>query len=576
MSPLHQDLADKYAYDSLYTLTKTGAEQFADKNKFLISGYYKSQSGSEISLNALNVPQGSVTVTAGGVPLTENVDYTVDYTLGRVRIINEGILNSGTPINISMESNTLFSVQTKRMMGVHVDHDINKNFHIGATIMNLHERPLTQKVNYGDDPISNTIWGMDYSYQTESRFITRLVDKLPFISTSAVSNLTVDGEFAHFIPGHSRAVGSEGVSYIDDFEGTKSTIDLSFVNTWSIASTPQFQNDMFPEATSPHIRYGYNRALLSWYKIDPSVFYDRSSSLRPENVTDNELSNHYVRQVLEEELYPSKDISPGTPTNIPVLNVSFYPEERGPYNYDVQPSSVSSGINADGTLANPQSRWGGMMRQIETQDFEAANIEYIEFWMMDPFADSSLNNGTGGNLFINLGDISEDILRDGKKSYEHGLPISDTYPNGEIDSTRWGLVPNKLDLVQSFSNEAGTRIYQDVGFDGLRDESERIFFSGNNPNPDSTSRPYLDDIINLYGTNSIVYSNAFNDPSADNYQHYTGDDLDTDPYYASVLNRYKGSVGMDGNSPESSGNAIYAGNSKQPNMEDMNNDNTLE
>jgi cell surface protein SprA len=305
--PLYVDLADKYAYDSLYTLTKTGAEQFADKNKFLISGYYKSQSGSEISLNALNVPQGSVTVTAGGVPLTENVDYTVDYTLGRVRIINEGILNSGTPINISMESNTLFSIQTKRLMGVHVDHDISRNFHIGATIMNLQERPLTQKVNYGDDPISNTIWGMDYSYQTESRFITRMVDKLPFISTSTVSNLSVDGEFAHFIPGHSKAVGKEGISYIDDFEGTKSTIDLTYSNMWSIASTPQFQTDMFPEATVPNIQYGYNRALMSWYKIDPSVFYDRNSSLRPDSVTDASLSNHYVRQVLEEELFPNKD-----------------------------------------------------------------------------------------------------------------------------------------------------------------------------------------------------------------------------------------------------------------------------
>ncbi|MCB0804727.1 MAG: cell surface protein SprA, partial [Bacteroidales bacterium] len=503
----------------------------------------------------------------------ENVDYTVDYTLGRVRIINEGILNSGTPINISMESNTLFSIQTKRLMGMHIDHDITKDFHLGATILNLHERPLTQKVNYGDDPISNTIWGVDYSYQTESRFITRLVDKLPFLSTSAPSNIAVDGEFAHFIPGHSRAVGKEGVSYIDDFEGTKSTIDLKYFSTWYLASTPQSQNDLFPEGNHNDVSYGYNRARLAWYVIDPSVFYDRNSNLRPANVDNEDLSNHYVRQVLENEVFPNREIPNGQPTNISILNIAYYPKERGPYNFDVLPSTYSAGLNNDGTLAQPESRWGGMMRQIETPDFEAANIEYIEFWMMDPFGEGSVNDGSGGELLINLGDISEDILKDGRKAYEHGLPINDNPPPGEVDTTRWGRVPNKLDLVQSFSNEAGARAYQDVGYDGLRDEDERTFFT--DQNPDNTSSQYIDDIASNFGTNSPVYQQALDDPSGDNYHNYRGEDYDNNPAYSSILEKYKLYNGPDGNSPESSGGQYYDGNSRQPNMEDINDDNTL-
>ncbi|RLD50649.1 MAG: cell surface protein SprA, partial [Bacteroidetes bacterium] len=450
----YSDLAEKYGYDSLYTLTKTGAQQYAEKNKFLISGYYKSQSGSEISLNALNVPQGSVTVTAGGVPLSENVDYTVDYTLGRVKIINEGILNSGTPINVKLESNSMFSIQTKRLMGTHVDFDLSRDFHIGGTLLNLHERPLTQKVNYGNDPISNTIWGMDYSYQTESRFITKLVDALPFISTSAKSNIAVDGEFAHFIPGHSKAVGSTGTSYIDDFEGTKSTIDMKNFGTWFLASTPQFQDNLFPEAQDTSLAYGYNRAKLSWYTIDPSVFYDKNSNIRPENITNDELSDNFVRQILEDEV-SDRDIPNGESMNISVLNVAYYPEIRGPYNYDVTPTNFSAGINANGTLNEPQSRWGGMMRKIETSDFEAANIEYIEFWVMNPFADGEASNIGGGDLYFNLGDISEDVLKDSRKAYEHGLPITVNPTIDDFDTTKWGRVPNKLDLVQSFSNEAG-------------------------------------------------------------------------------------------------------------------------
>ncbi|MBN3034253.1 MAG: cell surface protein SprA [Bacteroidales bacterium] len=558
-------LADKYCYDSLYTLTKTGAQQYAEKNKYLIEGFYKSASGSEISLNAINIPQGSVKVTAGGVPLTENVDYTVDYTLGRVRIINEGIMNSGTPIRVSLESNTLFSIQTKKLMGAHLDYEVNRDFHLGATVLNLSERPLTQKVNYGDDPISNTIWGMDYSYQTESRMITRIIDKLPLLSTAAPSSVTIDGEFAHFLPGHSRAIGKEGTSYIDDFEATKSTIDMRNFVTWFLASTPQNQPDLIPEGSSTYVDYGYNRAKMSWYVIDPTVFYDRNSTLKPPNVTNDELSNHYVRQILETEVFPNKDIPNGTPTNIAVLNVAFYPEERGPYNYDTER------LREDGTLDFPEQRWGGIMRQIETTDFESTNIEYIEFWMMDPFADGSLNDGSGGELYFNLGDISEDILKDSRKSYEHGLPISGNVT--EVDTTIWGRVPDKLDLVQSFSNEAGAREYQDVGYDGLRDEDELTFFSEQSAYP--LSHPYLDLVRARWGESSDAYQQAAGDPSGDNYHNFRGDDYDANDLYGSVLERYKDYNSPDGNSPENVGGGVYDGNTRQPNMEDLNGDNTL-
>ena len=181
-----------------------------------------------------------------------------------------------------------------------------------------------------------------------------------------------------------------------------------------------------------------NRAKLAWYIIDP-LFYDVRGGLRPKNVDKNEISKNSVRKVLETELFPNKDIPNGTPHNIPVFNLAFFPDERGPYNYDVDPSAYSAGMTADGKLANPESRWGGIMRKVETSDFESSNIEYIEFWMMDPFADDTLSNNKG-ELYIDLGDVSEDILRDGRKSYENGLPTSATLEN--VDTTQWGRVPN--------------------------------------------------------------------------------------------------------------------------------------
>ncbi len=559
---LPANLANKYCYDSLYTLTKTGARQYPDKNKFYIEGMYKSSSGSEINLNAFNIPQGSVKVTAGGTPLRENEQYTVDYTLGRVTIIDEGILNSGTPINISLENNNQYAIQSQSLTGIHVDYKVNDNANVGATLLNLHERPITQKTNYGDEPISNTIWGMDFQYQKEAPFITRLVDLLPFYNTKTPSIVSVDAEFAHFIPGHSRSIGKNGTSYIDDFEGSKSAIDLKSIGSWFLASTPANR----AEYLSGTREYGYKRAKLAWYIVDP-LFYQKTGNLKPPNIGTEELSNHFVRMVREKEIFPNAQAPNNQQMNLAVFNLAYYPYERGPYNYTVE------GMNADGSLANPLENWGGIMRKIETTDFEATNVEYVEFWLMDPFADPDGEDGplepintTGGKLMINLGDISEDILRDSRKSFESGLPINATEIN-EVDTTIWGRVPTLQNLVNSFGDEAA-RPFQDVGYDGLRNEDELSFFE----------ETYIKKLIERFGTVGVpAVQNAYEDPSGDDYHYFRGNDYDADEKYSSILERYKRFNGTDGNSvpPESVEETYPTLATTIPNMEDINMDNTL-
>ena len=564
-------LARKYAYDSLYTLTKYLARQYPDKNRFAMEGQYKSGSGSEISLNAMNVPQGSVKVTAGGVPLRENVDYTVDYTLGRVKIINEGILNSGTPINISLESNSMFNVQTKTLLGAHADYDFNKNLKLGATIMNLTERPLTQKVNTGDEPISNTIWGLNGSYSKNSRWLTKMIDKLPFIETKAPSAINITGEFAQMIPGHPRALGKTGVSYIDDFEGSSSGIDLMNTGRWKLASIPQGQttSDMFPEAAAGNsLKIGYNRAMLSWFVIDP--LFVRNNNITPDYIRNNKdlQSNHYVREIFEKEIFPNKQSNGNVPTNLAVMNLVYYPSERGPYNFDVEGNNVSKGLNADGSLKDPASRWGGIMRQIESTDFTATNIEYIEFWLMDPFIDPDEGGpekpmASGGDLYFNLGDISEDILHDGRKSFENGLPTSANVIN--VDTTVWGRVPTLQAMTNSFDNVPSSREYQDVGYDGLKDSDESSFYRDS----------YLNRIIALYGSGSQAYINAARDPANDDYHYFRGGDYDN--AHLGILDRYKRYNGVEGNSPTAaqSKESYPTSATNIPDVEDINHDNTL-
>lgn len=550
--------ADKYCYDSLYTLTAVQARQYTEKNKYQLEVMYKSAAGSEISLGGMNIPEGSVKVMAGGIVLREGEDYTVDYQMGRVKIINQGYLNSGTPITVSSENNSFLSPMTKRLIGTRANYEFSSDLNAGLTFLNLRESSVTSKINYGEEPISNSIWGTDVAYKKELPFLTKFLDWLPFYETKAKSYLTFSGEFAHFIPGYSSAIGqSGGTAYIDDFEGASRTYELKTVGFWHLASTPQDYNTtgvLFREtAPATGLAYGYNRALLAWYTID-DMFYNNS---RPVNITKDDISKPYTRQILQKEVFPNKDLEQGRPTSVREFNMAFYPSERGPYNFDIG-SSYSAGLLPNGELKNPETRWGGIMRKMDITDFESANVEYIEFWLMDPFIDNP--NHTGGKFYINLGDISEDILRDGRKSFENGLPVSATAI--DVDTTIWGRVPSIQAVVNAFDNDPNARRFQDVGLDGLSSGDERLFFQ---------------DFLNTLQTqlSPEAYAIVSADPANDDFRYFRSTDFDNRD--VKVLERYKRFSMPENNSPttEQSGENYPTQATSMPNTEDINQDNTL-
>lgn len=560
-------IADKYVFQELYDSTLVSAQEMTEKNKFVLVGKYQGSAGNEIRLNAMNIPRGSVVVTAGGATLIENVDYTVDYTMGVVTILNQSIIDSGTNVDVKLENQSLFSMQRKSLFGAHLEYEFNKDFTVGGTIMHLREKPLTTKVNTGSEPLANTIWGVNTSWKTELQWLTLLVDKVPWIEASAPSTLQVNAEFAHLIPGHTKDVGDVGAAYIDDFEATKTNIDIHYPSYWRLASTPTGAS--FTEATStpPSYDYNKNRALLAWYTVDPIFGHPQSNT--PKHIKDDleAMSDHRTRIVYEQEVYPNKEVLPNADTKLAVLNLSYYPDERGPYNISAEE------IGVDGKLTNPNQRWGGIMRKLDNTDFEKANIEYIEFWLMDPFLTNSDAAYEGGDLYIDLGDVSEDILRDGKKSFEHGLPL-----NGDenmVDYTLWGRAPKTTSTVVAFANEAGARAKQDVGLNGLSTAEEFLFeYEG--------AKPYADYVAALRGkvdpTVLALWENddysPLKDPAGDNYHYYRGDDYDNAA--TPILQRYKHYNGTEGNSPEMDNNASYGtASTLQPDIEDINQDNTL-
>ena len=552
------DKAEKYAFTELYDSTKTVAKQIAEKNKYQIVGQFKVSAANVISLDAYNVPQGSVVVTAGGVTLKEGTDYSVDYSAGEVTILNQSIIDAGTAVNVSLESNTDYGQTRKTMFGLNWEYDFTKNFQLSGTIQHLSEQALTTKVSMGSEPLKNTLWGINLNWRKESQWLTNVLDKIPFLHLTQPSQISFTGEFAQLIAGEAGGT-QDNASYIDDFEGTKTTIDVTTPTSWFISSVPSLNfKDDYSDKTG--LSSGFHRSRLAWYTIDP-LFTRRGSSLTPGHIKGDlkQLSNHYVREVYTKELFPLRDQSSyqGATNTLNVLNLAYYPSEPGPYNFNV------TDLQADGTLQNPQRNWGGMMRKLDTNDFEQANIEYIEFWMLDPFIYSREEADAadyGGDFYINLGEVSEDILRDGKKFYESGMPVDGSK---SYTYTQWGKIPTQSTVTYAFATTSGSRALQDVGFNGLTDAEEQEFYKS----------AYLDQIQGK--VNQAVFDSIFADPARDDYHYFRGSDWDE--MRAPILQRYKYINNPQGNSPDSdSRSESYDTSYKStPDVEDINQDYTL-
>lgn len=526
----------KYVFDKLYRSTQAASLQDSDKNKFLLKGRFRSTTGDGISIGAFNIPQGSVIVRAGGRILVEGQDYTVNYQQGKVYIVDPSLQASGIPIDISVENNQLFGQQTKRFFGFNIEHKFSDKLVVGGTFLRMAEKPFTQKSSYGMESVNNTIYGLNFNYSTEVPFFTRLANKLPNIDTDVPSNFSIRGEVAVLKSDTPRGdkFDGEATVYVEDFEGSQTNIDMKAPSAWSLSSVPVGFGGEFPgnDEAIPNndIDSGFRRAKLSWYTIDP-VFY---TSQRPSGISPDDLASNRTRRIYIRELYPVNDIAQGQTTVIPTLDLTYYPTERGPYNF----SPLANGTN---TLPNPQNNWAGIMRGITSTNFEQANVEYVQFWMLDPFVGNpgdASNPLNSGQLRINLGEISEDILKDGRKMYENGLPEAGS--NQATHQTVWGKVPASQSLIYAFDTNEANRAAQDLGFDGLTDDEEAQMF------------PAFAGLA---------------DPAQDNYQNFLS-------AQGNVLERYKRYNGTQGNSPVNLSDNDR-GSTTFPDVEDVNRDNTM-
>jgi cell surface protein SprA len=584
-------LIDKYVFDKLYSLSQSDAIQLTGKDKFFLKGSVQSGVGGDVSL-PFGVDAKSVQVTSGGVPLAAGTDYIVEPQSGKVRILSGGVSNSGREIRVCYEKPDLFNNQIRTMLGTHIDYTVGQNLHLGGTIQHMGESPpgYLRRVQMGNEPVSNTIFGFDAAIQQKSNFLTRMIDALPLISTKETSAFDFTGEYAQLIPAVNNDVQNN--AFIDDFEAARNIFSLNSQPTaWKPGATPL----NFEQGSPRSFVKNYKRAKISAYVADFSLFRGDGGSLDNLGINTTESQRYvYERTVSVQSLFPNKTntgISGVTNIPISILDISYFPEERGIYNFNTD-------LTSEGLLKNPTQNFGAITRAITSDtDFDNANIETLEFWMMDPLvsgeagivratgdptkdaANSLKRISKGGKLVFNLGDVSEDFVPDGFSNFENGIPGGEKIEGGSkqnVERTIWGIAPTQQFVINAFStgtNANDNRTAQDVGLDGMPNAS-----STNNEvfNETNIFRDYLDKI------GAVVKGTAINqfrkDPAGDDFTHYLNEKYNGS---SSLILRYKDYMGLENNSPTTNSttantnSGFTEANNQQPDREDLNQDNTI-
>lgn len=440
VNSLEAEKRNRYIFKELYDTTQSGAKnKYINKSKYYLTGKVKGGVTDKYSLG-FNITEGSIKVSANNITLIAGQDYIVDYQMGMIQIKNQAYLTPGSNLSIEYETNDLFSFESKTFIGSRFDLDISENAKLGFTWMRYAEKPLSDKVRIGEEPMVNNIIGFDGSWKMNSRNITKALNYLPGIKTDAPSEFSVKGEYAHFFPGHPSELNTDldprGVSFIDDFEGSRRSITLGLgYNSWALSSAPVNINAVLDSTKSDSIKTNY-RALLRFF-------------------------NDYVGRVPVTEIWPERSVS-SRDNLLTTFSMEYFPKKRGPFNYSTRLGETIYNSNGE--------TWAGIQKAMPTyiSNLVNENIDYIEFWFQ--VSDNRFNPGVftdseGGFLTIDLGFISEDIIPNKKLNSELGV-------SQETATTdNWGKYPLTGITLSSFVT------LDDVGLDGLNDDQERLKFA---------------------------------------------------------------------------------------------------
>jgi cell surface protein SprA len=507
-----EELKRRYVFTDLYTQPPQLAATKALNGLYEIKGSTKGGTSSEFNIGFALV-EGSVKVNANGSRLIEGTDYEVDYALGFIRIINPAYLKPGYSISIDYENNNLLQIQQTTFAGVRAEYEVNENLRFGSTLFRLKELPLTDKIRVGDEPVNNTVIGLDGNGRFNAPWLTRMIDRIPLLQTKEASEITFAGEFAQLRPNVARTptvqemvdkgelFGDEtrGVSFIDDFEGVENNVTFMNAFRWFTAASPvgipgydaQFDiSDTFPSGIQDRIARNNLRAQLSWYVLPVLSNVRRgpeSESLRQ--------SDLFQRQAVGAE-----DI-------LRTMDFYYNPGERGPYNYNMNMRQA--------LVQEPQKMWAGVTTTVPAgaDDLIQNNVEFIEFWVQFILPDGKEPThediaAYSGRLMIDLGQISEDVVPNAQLNSEDGISEQD---GKVVDSEGLSYIQGALSVRRDGTFAQNSLSLEDIGLDGVRssgtgNDTEAVLF-----------KDFVDRMKADFADKPEVVASIEKDPSNDDY-----------------------------------------------------------
>ena len=534
-------------FQMLYDTTQVAASGMKEMDRYLLKGEYVAAGRRSIPLGAKEVVPGSVRVNRGGRMLTEGVDYRINYSSGELQLIGPASPTEQEEVEIIIDERGWQSATDRSMVGLDAIFHINPSLNVGTSWYYYDEESRRHKIRWGSESVRNTITGIHFNYQKSLR---DLWDRwnVPILSEmEGDSYIKSSGAFARRKAGvHPDAYGREDI-LLEDFEEGGRGYELSDPLVWRLGAAPREGLGVSSDAMN-------HRSLLAWYRVSPWLVREGSEYM-PEYIRNNPhlRSDIRVREVAVRELFPEKYTALPTEEYLPILNISYYPDERGPYNLR------SEVLLPDGKVSDPREGWAGMMRPLTVTDFESEGISYLEGWMMVP--PSVEDMGNSGALWIEIGRVSDAIFPGESISYESGLP-SQRHPDAQTKETPFGRIPQDPPRQYLFDfTDPVSLSQQDVGLNGLSSADELQA-----PN----YRKYLEEVRSRVEEGSAFRKRVEQDPAGDDYRFFL--DPEWDREMADILTRYKYINGTEGNSSAPDFRGLSAISTREPDAEDLQRD----
>ncbi len=341
--------------------------------KYYIAVSTGDKGSSVIDLNAVNIIEGSEVITYGGARLVKGQDYNIDYNMGRLTVLDEKYTDINSDLSIMFEKAPFFSLAQKTLLGTRFQYSPSNDFRLGTTILYKSDKSTNRKPKIGEETSKMLVWDVDFNYKFSAGIFTKMVDALPFFSTSQQSFMQLSGELAESRPNPN----VDGEVFIDDFEGSRDSYSLGIGRrNWHQASQPAQLADSSTV-----------RGRIAWY--NPG----------------------FAREVSIKEVYPARetDAQEDAAGDINPLNIRFRPVDQY-LTYTPNPDTTAlDTLIVDTVDIDPELTWGGFMQALSDGVVsQMQNAQLLEIRML----------GDRGILHIDMGLISEDVIPNGQKNDE--------------------------------------------------------------------------------------------------------------------------------------------------------------